>query len=211
MRFRWLDDGAVQEVWKTAIEIHLSSSMLRAGLPEALLAMMPLGENAGDQLLKDLSYLNGIDALDDGSVPLHLWLETAALVSSSRREAEVFRRALARMKGPGDESHRPSSRRPIWSVRTSAELQLHPDREQLVGVMKMYASPKELRDVASQAGFDVSRVAFMQDLDGAAKDLLEKSFASGDLMPLIAAMRRDARVRRWHPDLQAMLDRDHDP
>ncbi|MFT3772701.1 MAG: hypothetical protein QM820_45495 [Minicystis sp.] len=216
MGFRWLDDKTLQDVWKAAIAVPLSSDTLRAALPNEVAVMLPRGQAPGDQLLKELSYLNGIEALADDSVPLRRWLETAVLMAGPRREAAVFRDALGwfdpgtRDVGDLDRRDFPQKRArpgPIWLVDSVSALWRHPDAMPLINVMKSYPSTKELSDVARQADFDVAHVAFNQALDRVARDLVEGSFNSGHLKAIILAMRNDSRIRRCHEDLQAILDR----
>jgi hypothetical protein len=214
MTFRWLDDAALHEVWEAAVAIGLSSDMLRAGLPDALTVMMREERSRGEQLLRDLHHLNVIKALDDGSVPLRLWLETAVLMSRLQPKAAPFRRALACLErraggdpdGPAETGEAADSK-PIWSVATVGELWQHPDATRLVTIMKAYPSPKELRAVAFTAGFDVTLVNFGQALDGAARDLVERSFSSSKLRSVIACMQADSSIKAWHAELRVVMDR----
>jgi hypothetical protein len=212
--FRWLDDTAIHEVWEAAVAIGLFSDMLRAGLPDALTAMMPEGRNRGERLLGDLYSLNKIRALEDGSVPLRLWLEAAALMSRLQPKAAAFRRALASLerRAGGDHSGpaelgEAADARPIWSVGTVGELWRHPDGPRLVNIMKQYPSAKELRDVALAAGFDATLVNFGQALDGAARELVERSFSSSKLQSVIVRMQADSCIKAWHAELRVIMDR----
>jgi hypothetical protein len=214
MTFRWLDDAALRAVWDAAVAIGLSSNSLRAVLPNEFAAMMPAGNNAGEQMLRDLNYMNTIEALNDGTVPLRRWLEAAYLMSRLHPKAAAFRGALAHLerRDGGDPSrpHEPggaATPKPIWNVATAASLWQHPDANPLVNVMKNYQDPKELRDVAIQAGFEVALVDFGQSLDRAARELVERSFGSRKLRSVIEYMRSDPRIKRWHPELQAIMDR----
>jgi hypothetical protein len=60
---------------------------------------LPLAKDPAAQILRDLDALNKAGALTDGSVPLAVWLENAALLARPRREAVDFKEALARLGG----------------------------------------------------------------------------------------------------------------
>lgn len=219
MTFHWLDDATLHAVWKAAIHLGLSRE---AVLPKSVAAMVPTSPRPVDQLLLDLRYLNDIEALTDGSVPLRTWLETAWLIHGVRREAAPFQLAIEKLSLRDEKSNEkggesvpfgrdrpplPNSPGRLWEAPSVAALWQHPDSQKLVEVMKRYSSVRELRDIAQQAGFDASRVDWQQPLALAARELVGKSFRSNQLEAIIEKMCTDIAIARWHGDLQAILDR----
>ncbi len=58
---------------------------------------LPSAGNPASQLLSDLQELNRVRALQDGVVPLKVWLEQARVLAGPRVEGEVFGRAWGRV------------------------------------------------------------------------------------------------------------------
>lgn len=77
---------------------------LLANLMPALRATLPITSVPGDQLWLDLTTLNLVHQLQDGSFPLAIWLSTAVELTGPRIEACVFQDALEEMRLSIDES-----------------------------------------------------------------------------------------------------------
>ena len=96
----YLTQDLVRQIAKTVVEERLDHTMLVAGLHRGL----PLQRRADfGSVWQDLNTLNGTGRLDDGSLPLQVYLETALfmLEQSGRAKAgaPVFTRALAELSG----------------------------------------------------------------------------------------------------------------
>jgi hypothetical protein len=76
-----------------------SREVLLLGIDPHLVASLPSAPNPAAQILSDLSALNEIGQLTDGTIPLQIWLMNAEALTGPRREGEVFRRALAAIDG----------------------------------------------------------------------------------------------------------------
>lgn len=87
----------IQEIHATARDLGLDRHALLNGIPPSFAGTLATSGAPAPQMFTDLSLMNGVPALDDGSVPLRRWLENALLLSGARTEGEVFRRALARL------------------------------------------------------------------------------------------------------------------
>lgn len=58
---------------------------------------LPNAPDSATQVLGDLHRLNEVEALADGTIPMHMWLANAAALTSSRMEEEEFRGAISRL------------------------------------------------------------------------------------------------------------------
>jgi SIR2-like protein/effector-associated domain 5 (EAD5)-containing protein len=72
-----------------------SRGALLGGIDSALVAAFPSAGNPASQLLSDLTELDRLGRLPDDSVPLATWLQNAISLAGPRREARVFKEALA--------------------------------------------------------------------------------------------------------------------
>lgn len=77
-----------------------SRSALLTGIDANFVAGLPHSANPSDQILEDLSAMNDTGALADGTVPLAIWLQNALARAGAKKEAAVFRDALARCRAP---------------------------------------------------------------------------------------------------------------
>jgi hypothetical protein len=92
-----LNHDDILRIYRAAVATRLAGSRLAllTGLQPTLIAGLVSTPVATEQLLMDLDTLNGIERLDDGSMPLDIWLKNAALLSEGRREAAIFHDASA--------------------------------------------------------------------------------------------------------------------
>lgn len=94
-----LPDTLLRELYDAAISAGLDREALVAPLDRRLVARFRKAPSPGAQVWADLSALNDIPELADGSVPLRTWLETARHRAEPRRESAVFQRALDMLGG----------------------------------------------------------------------------------------------------------------
>jgi hypothetical protein len=89
------------ELHAAAIRAGLTRSRqaLLGGIDARVVASLPSAPNAAAELLMDLTELNRMGRLADGTVPLRSWLETAVALTGPRTEASVFQSALHKLKG----------------------------------------------------------------------------------------------------------------
>ncbi len=92
-----LPTPVIQSIYKAALAARIDRDTLLAGLPPLFIGTLVRVEQSGAQILTDLLRLNQIDRLDDATVPLREWLETAELLASPLPEALVFRDALRQL------------------------------------------------------------------------------------------------------------------
>src|SRR5262249_49505580 len=90
-----LSREVILEVHAAACSCSLSRTTLLGGIPNEVTYGLPDAADKGSQLLSDLSELNRMGRLSDGSLPIAAWLENACALSRTRRENTVFTRALA--------------------------------------------------------------------------------------------------------------------
>lgn len=93
----------------------------------------------------------------------------------------------------------------LWDARDLSDLRAHPDCARLVTLMRRYPSPAHLRTVAQSVGFDVSLVAFHNELERVVNDLVERAFNSDHLRDIVKAMRDDPALRHWRRDASRLL------
>jgi nucleoside phosphorylase len=77
------------------VQLRLPRDVLLSGLDPAFVGSLPQLPTLTSQILSDLGQMNGIARLSNGSVPLGTWLRNAVHLAGPRREAEIFRQALA--------------------------------------------------------------------------------------------------------------------
>src|SRR5215472_7376156 len=90
----------LQEIRGSVLELlgydPMTRNALLATLPASLKGLMPGGISPpAIGLTLDLDFLNGIERLTDGSVPLKRFLENAVGLTAPIEAADVLRRALA--------------------------------------------------------------------------------------------------------------------
>lgn len=97
---KYLSDEQLRQVHDAAVRAGLSPSRsaLLAGIDPRFVLSLPTAPSPSAQLLIDLTELNRITALLDGTTPLFDWLGNASLLTGPRYEADVFRVALASAK-----------------------------------------------------------------------------------------------------------------
>src|SRR5689334_20119057 len=83
-----------------AISLGLSRSALLRGVSPAFVASLATVPAPAAQLWSDLTELDRVGALVDGSVPLRTWLENALHLAGPRNETALFRAALVDLGYP---------------------------------------------------------------------------------------------------------------
>ncbi|MEO7592653.1 MAG: hypothetical protein ABI134_15670, partial [Byssovorax sp.] len=94
---QYLSEEQIRQVHDAAVRAGLSPSRsaLLAGIDPRFVLSLPTAPSPSAQLLIDLTELNRVAALTDGTTPLFDWLGNASLLAGPRYEADVFRVALA--------------------------------------------------------------------------------------------------------------------
>ena len=113
-----LDPTVIHELHAAAVSSGLARSRdaLLSGIDRGIVAGLPSAENPAAQLLVDLSELNDLGALENGTVPLHTWLANAAQLAAMRREAALFKHhhdRLASAAPPRSAANAPEPRRDL--------------------------------------------------------------------------------------------------
>jgi hypothetical protein len=94
VNFRYLEQDEVEEVIQAATSANLLSSDNRNALlsfvDRGLVANLNVIGNPQLQLRSDVTELNRIERLADGSIPLQLWLTQASRLAAGRTEEAVF-------------------------------------------------------------------------------------------------------------------------
>lgn len=81
-----------------AAELAARRDALVSGLDPHFRATLPASSVPADQVLLDLTTLNLVESLQDGSAPLAVWLATASAIVGPRPEARVFQKALEEVR-----------------------------------------------------------------------------------------------------------------
>src|SRR4051812_16719921 len=89
----------ILELYAAVVSARLSygRNSLLAGIGSDIVASLKQTDVPGEQILADLDALNAFGTLADGTVPLALWLKNASSLAGTRREADTFDRALAKI------------------------------------------------------------------------------------------------------------------
>lgn len=132
-------------VHRAAIQVGLVErrDALLSTLPRTIVAALVQAPTGYEQLLRDLADLNAIPSLADGSLPIRIWLETAAALAGQRPEADVFRRVLSQLPLPphtaleseGVRSSRLTLQDLLQVHRAALSAALHADRHALMGAL----------------------------------------------------------------------------
>ena len=102
MAFQYLSDARLQELVDALVQADRidagSRRLLLAHVNRTYAATLPVLNAPRDQVLSDLTAMNRIARLADGSVPLERWLQAAVNLTDVLEEGKVFRAALDDVK-----------------------------------------------------------------------------------------------------------------
>ncbi len=95
-----LNHDTIVNVHRAALESDLCGSRgaLLSGISATFVASMKMCNSLIDQILIDISTMNEIDGLSDGTVPIEQWLKNAVHLSGPRMQSAVFRQALDKLR-----------------------------------------------------------------------------------------------------------------
>lgn len=99
-----LEHDRVLDLLRAATDARLDRNTLLQGIDPSTVAGLPSAPSPADQILCDLSALNHMGTLLDGSYPLRIWLQNAVTRAGQKSEALVFREALAEIGDAGRQS-----------------------------------------------------------------------------------------------------------
>jgi endonuclease G, mitochondrial len=98
----YLSEGEVDQVAQKIVDLLGYDAQIRTvllrGIPVAVRGMLQSAPQPIVSALLDLGSLNGIDRLDDGSVPLKVFLGNAASLLTGRAEADLLRTLLHKVE-----------------------------------------------------------------------------------------------------------------
>jgi transcriptional regulator with AAA-type ATPase domain len=94
---RLLPDSRFQQVYKAAVEGALKRDVLLERIDPVFVAGLPSQSSHAQQLYGDLTELDKAAWLDDGTVPLAVWLNNAVMLVRSPAARKVFEGALAEL------------------------------------------------------------------------------------------------------------------
>lgn len=91
-----IDRSLLLEISRVAIELGLDQNRegLLGGIDRAYTSTLSIAAAPAAQLLSDLTALDDAERLQDGSIPLRLWLENAIFLAAMRGQTELFQRGL---------------------------------------------------------------------------------------------------------------------
>jgi hypothetical protein len=148
-----LSEEQIRQVHDAAVRAGLSPSRsaLLAGIDPRFVLSLPTAPSPSAQLLIDLTEMNRITTLSDGTIPLFDWLRNASLLAGPRYEADVFRVALASAQSPAGAipAHpalEPARSPPLrfadhnHSVQRGFEGPVHPERGFAPGRLKCFVA-----------------------------------------------------------------------
>ncbi|HLM74909.1 MAG TPA: hypothetical protein VK459_19505, partial [Polyangiaceae bacterium] len=82
----------ILKLHRVALSFHLEDARdaLLEGIDPAVVSELPKGLAPSDQILSDLTELNRIGRLDDGSIPLEIWILNAVSLVPRAAAAAFF-------------------------------------------------------------------------------------------------------------------------
>lgn len=92
-----LSPAEIKKLHESAVSFGLAGARLALlrGIDPAAVKKLPAGLREAEQILSDLTEMNRLRTLPDGSIPLRVWLWNAISLAPSRFASETFRKALA--------------------------------------------------------------------------------------------------------------------
>lgn len=90
---------SLQTIYRAAADANIlkSRDALLTGISPHFVYTLPTNSESQHQSLSELAELNDVGTLADGSVPLKIWLENAALLATAEKEVCVFKQALSNL------------------------------------------------------------------------------------------------------------------
>ncbi|WP_437660621.1 hypothetical protein [Sorangium sp. So ce1182] len=124
-----LSHDEILELHAAVVSARLSGSRtaLLVGLDPALVAGLSEAVAPGEQVLTDLDALNAAGELQDGTVPVAIWLKNAVALVATRKEAAILQRALNQVRGPSDAIVKPAASRPRPPATSSPQNRAAPE------------------------------------------------------------------------------------
>ena len=107
-----LPENLVRELCTAAVNAGLSREALLATIPPVVVGSLPKVGGPLAQLLMDLSALNQMGAIRDGTWPVRTWVENGVSLLTVQREGELFERALATLLEAIEGAGAPAPARP---------------------------------------------------------------------------------------------------
>lgn len=135
------------EIFNAAVEVGLvgSRAALLGGVDQGFVVGLQIHPQPATQLQLDLTALNAEPSLDDDSVPIESWLSTAVMLAGPRRQAAVFKKALAELKAAlaGNGAAAGSAPVATWNGKLSG-----PEYESLVNALvAAFHTPEALTEM----------------------------------------------------------------
>lgn len=156
MRIELLPFETISELYEAAATLERAA--LIAGMDPVFVLTLPVSPSPGTQLLSDLQTLNGLEPLEDGSVPLRRWLQNAILRAgpTGKRPFENALRKLDSKLGRGANGNaEPSPHNAPPSVKAGARSLLDPSFS--------WSDPRApaLRDILMNAYDDLDQAEYL--------------------------------------------------
>jgi hypothetical protein len=170
-----LSQEDVMKIYAVIVEtgFYRYRDVLLAGIDQKFVASLALVAAPGPQILMDLNALNAVEGLDDGSVPLIIWLRNAWLLVLPERQSAVFYEMSTRSE---DAMSRPDVRRWLSSFEESYHQQMS---------ISLQANPLERR-LPNFRGGRSSGALSHQEFVAAAGDFLDTLLYRGANMSVPA-------------------------
>jgi hypothetical protein len=100
--YRHLSVSGIEAIYRAVLALGglVDEEVMLSGIAPEFVASLPLARipSKSGRLRKTLPYLNGIERLPDGTVPLQAWLKNAAVLFEWTAASTVFEQALHEMK-----------------------------------------------------------------------------------------------------------------
>jgi hypothetical protein len=197
-----LSSAQLSLVHTAAVTADLDRSSLLAHLDRRFVASLPRASTQAAQLLQDLSHLNGIAALQDGTVPLRTWLENAVLMAGPRPEGGVFEDALRGLSGAGGDVPPAGDLLDAvpypWGRTEAVRL-----RDLLVNA---YPEVGQVQHLAKTAPIQLGRWTREGGIEAAWNSLLDLAASQQKLRALIARVLADPTVSAHHAGIRRCFE-----
>lgn len=213
-----LPEDRVRDLHAAAVDAYLADQRqaLFEGVNRAFAAAIPRSPSPIAQLLVDLSRLNELDALTDGSVPFERWLSNAVLLTQGLPQQSVFKAALQAVQAGGGVQSRAALPPPVWRPHFLDEAPFdfsRPEARELWQLLERNVDrPEDVRDALERAGVSRAKIRMDQAPHPLWHDALDAAARQGLARRLVRGLAEDPELGGIRKQLAGLLgDRPEGP
>lgn len=215
MPAKLLSQDQIHTLHTLVIGARLDRKSLLGTLPADFVASLPDAPSHSSQILSDLDELDGV-ILQDGTIPLLVWLRRAVHLAGSKSQGADIQRMLDLAESMAGVSRAPVMQAskasssplgpPLGSLLQSVPFQwTHPNAIKLRSLLvNAYANIESTRHLALSAGVDLGQWVHTHGIEPAWNSLLEVAAKQGKLVALIERVLNDPQTSAYHTAIRAL-------